>query len=40
MYNEMATLKLVQSMTKVIAQHENSVFREEIGEHFKRRAER
>ena len=40
MYNEMAMLKLVQSMTKVTAQHENSVFKEEIRQHFKRRAER
>ena len=40
MYNEMAMLKLVQAMTKVIGQHENSVFKEEIREHFTRRAER
>merc|ERR1719150_1344710 len=33
-------LKLVQSMTKGTAQHENSVFKEEIRQHFKRRAER
>merc|ERR1739842_62721 len=39
-YNEMAMLKLVQSMTKVISQHDPSVFKEEIREHFKRRAER
>ena len=36
MYNEMALLKMVQSMTKVVSQHEGSVFKEEIRSHFER----
>jgi ubiquitin-conjugating enzyme E2 O len=40
MYNEMAVLKLVQSMTKVIGQHENSIFKKEIREHFERNSGR